>query len=96
MADGQERVAAYALRLRWERFKLAVSETWLGLRGVKGDVPPDPESVFALLSQRDLSTVHHALRMLAKFQSEKDEATRLADAAWAVNCERSEARHVAG
>jgi hypothetical protein len=26
----------YALLLRWERFKIAVSETWLRLRGVKG------------------------------------------------------------
>lgn len=53
----------------------------------------DARAVFALLGKHDLSTVHHALRILAKFPTEKDEATRLADDAWAVVCERAGARH---
>ena len=47
-------------------------------------------AAFELLESRDLHTVHHALRMLAKFPSEHEEATRLADVAWAVHCERLE------
>lgn len=35
MADDRR----YRWLLRWERFKLAVSENWLRLRGVRGDSP---------------------------------------------------------
>jgi hypothetical protein len=40
--------AAYTLRLRWERWKLAVSETWLRLRGVKMELSP-----------QDMTTTEH-------------------------------------
>jgi hypothetical protein len=37
--------AAYTLRLRWERWKLAVSETWLRLRGVKMELAPQDMTI---------------------------------------------------
>lgn len=54
-------------------------------------------AAFALLCGRDLNTVHHALRMLAKFPSaavpsDAEEATRLADLAWAEHCARVDRR----
>lgn len=39
MPDGLSEIAFYECRLRWERLKLAISETWLRIRGVKGDMP---------------------------------------------------------
>jgi hypothetical protein len=37
--------AAYTLRLRWERLKLAVSETWLRLRGVEMELSPQDMTI---------------------------------------------------
>jgi hypothetical protein len=40
-----EHSAAYTLRLRWERLKLAVSETWLRLRGVEMELAPQDMTI---------------------------------------------------
>jgi hypothetical protein len=41
----RESPAAYTLRLRWERLKLAVSETWLRLRGVEMELAPQDMTI---------------------------------------------------
>ena len=38
----------------------------------------------------ELSLLHHALRMLAKYPSEREAATKLADEVWNVHLERLE------
>ncbi len=35
------------------------------------------------MTKEELALIHHALRMLAKYPAEAEEATQLADQAWA-------------
>lgn len=44
---------------------------------------------------KELSTIHHALRMLALNPDEKANAEPLADEAWAEICDRSAEKHTA-